>query len=121
MLVGASRQRAAPRSQFCGHGAGAPFKGKRRRGVLGLQVYRTKSLVLGIAPEMPCSSTTSVYSAQAHLQESQLRSSSVARLIVSKYQHLQIGSSADIFKLLDAPHLNCATDFLGGVFVGSGH
>ena len=41
MLVGASRQRAAPRCQFRGHGTGAPCKGQRRRGVLGLQVYRT--------------------------------------------------------------------------------
>ena len=81
MLVGASRQRAAPRSQFCGHGAGAPCKCQRRRGVLGLQVYRTNSLVLGIASEAPCGSSTSVYSAQAHPQESQLRNSSVAHLM----------------------------------------
>ena len=39
LLVGASRQRAAPRSQFWKHGAGAPCKAQRRRGVLGLQVY----------------------------------------------------------------------------------
>ena len=32
-------------------------------------------------------------------------------------QHCSRFEGADIFKLLDAPHLNCATDFLGGVLV----
>ena len=32
-------------------------------------------------------------------------------------QHCPRFEGADILKLLDAPHLNCATDFLGGVLV----
>ena len=60
MLVGASRQRAAPRNQFCGHCAGAPCKCRHHRSVLGNHVLRPYWLDLGIAPEAKCSSRNGI-------------------------------------------------------------
>ena len=113
LLVGASRQRAAPRSQFVGHGAGAPRRDLRRCDVHSKHSYRAKFIGprhRAAGAMQLCSSAAAQVAAQpvldqlarfdsehiprvtsqlARHQESNLRGSLLARLMAPKCQRIQ--------------------------------
>ena len=113
LLVGASRQRAAPRSQFVGHGAGTPCKYLRRRDVHSKHSYRAKFIGprhRAAGAMQFCSSAAAQVAAQpvldqparfgsehmprvasqlARHQKSNLRGSLLARLMAPKCQRMQ--------------------------------